>query len=130
MTEPTDVGKGSCRDVAPAVSAQNCRIDGWGRPAGGLAASKAATAAPGADNLPPNVPERMKTPGDAMGSQPYGTPSLFETGVIKNIPKNLPQHPSASAHRNCVGPMKHLLTAFNETAVKHPSSNIGTYCRG
>ena len=38
----------------------------------------------------------MKTPGDPMGSQLYGTPSPFEKGVVKNIPKNLPQYLSAS----------------------------------
>src|SRR5262245_29859070 len=36
--------------------------------AGGI--SRSATAAD-ADNLPPNVPEWMKMPGDPMGSQPY-----------------------------------------------------------
>jgi sulfane dehydrogenase subunit SoxC len=49
------------------------------------------------DNLPPNVPEWMKTPGDAMGSQPYGTPSSFEKNVVKNVPRNLKQYLSASA---------------------------------
>jgi sulfane dehydrogenase subunit SoxC len=65
---------------------------------GGLASGevRAATDATGADNLPPNIPEWMKTPGDAMGSQLYGTPSSFEKGVVKNIPKNLPQYLSAS----------------------------------
>jgi sulfane dehydrogenase subunit SoxC len=29
----------------------------------------------GAEDLPPNIPEWMKTPGDPAGSQPYGTPS-------------------------------------------------------
>jgi sulfane dehydrogenase subunit SoxC len=47
-------------------------------------------------NLPPNVPEWMKTPGDPMGSQPYGTPSPFEKDVIKNISKTLSQYLSAS----------------------------------
>ena len=47
-------------------------------------------------NLPPNVPEWMKVPGDPMGSQLYGMPSPFEKNVIKNIPKNLPQYISAS----------------------------------
>ena len=47
--------------------------------------------AEGSENLPPNVPEWMKTPGEEMGSQPYGTPSPFEKGVVKNIPKNLKQ---------------------------------------
>jgi sulfane dehydrogenase subunit SoxC len=47
-------------------------------------------------NLPPNIPEWMKVPGDPMGSQPYGTPSPFEKGVVKNISKTLPQYLSAS----------------------------------
>jgi len=38
----------------------------------------------------------MKTPGDLMGSQPYGSPSPFEKGVVKNIPTDLPQYLSAS----------------------------------
>jgi sulfane dehydrogenase subunit SoxC len=49
-----------------------------------------------AGNLPPNVPEWMKVPGDPMGSQPYGTPSPFEKDVVKNISKSLPQYLSAS----------------------------------
>jgi sulfane dehydrogenase subunit SoxC len=49
-----------------------------------------------ADNVPPNIPEWMKAPGDPMGSQLYGLPSPFEKNVVKNIPKNLPQYFSAS----------------------------------
>ena len=64
--------------------------------AGSLAGGEALAASDSADNLPPNVPEWMKTPGDPMGSQPYGTPSPFEKGVVKNIPKDLPQYLSAS----------------------------------
>ncbi|UFX42611.1 sulfite dehydrogenase [Bradyrhizobium sp. 41S5] len=48
------------------------------------------------NNLPPNVPEWMKAPGDPMGSQPYGAPSVYEKGVVKNISKTLPQYISAS----------------------------------
>ncbi|UGY02368.1 sulfite dehydrogenase [Bradyrhizobium quebecense] len=48
------------------------------------------------NNFPPNVPEWMKAPGDPMGSQPYGTPSVHEKGVVKNISKTLPQYISAS----------------------------------
>jgi sulfane dehydrogenase subunit SoxC len=48
------------------------------------------------DNLPPNVPVWMKTPGDPMGSQPYGAPSPFEKNVVKNISANLKQYISAS----------------------------------
>jgi sulfane dehydrogenase subunit SoxC len=61
-----------------------------------FAASSALAADENADNLPPNVPEWMKTPGDPMGSQLYGTPSSFEKGVGKNISKDLPQYLSAS----------------------------------
>jgi sulfane dehydrogenase subunit SoxC len=50
----------------------------------------------GPKNLPPNVPEWMKVPGDPMGSQPYGAPSPFEKDVVKNISKNLRQYLSAS----------------------------------
>jgi sulfane dehydrogenase subunit SoxC len=64
--------------------------------AGGFAAGDALAAGENADNLPPNVPVWMKTPGDPMGSQLYGTPSSFEKDVVKNIPKDLPQYLSAS----------------------------------
>ncbi|WP_371260890.1 sulfite dehydrogenase [Bradyrhizobium sp. Cp5.3] len=40
------------------------------------------------ENLPPNVPEWMKSPGDPVGSQLYGTPSPFEKSVARNIPKS------------------------------------------
>src|SRR6202046_1504504 len=64
---------------------------------GAAAAQTSVETAPtSADNLPPNVPEWMKSPGDPMGSQLYGTPSPFEKNVIKNIPKNLTQYISAS----------------------------------
>ena len=64
--------------------------------AGGIASSKALAVTENTDNLPPNVPEWMKAPGDPMGSQLYGSPSLFEKNVVKNIPTNLPQYLSAS----------------------------------
>ncbi|WP_394569567.1 sulfite dehydrogenase [Bradyrhizobium sp. 31Argb] len=47
-------------------------------------------------NLPPSIPEWMKAPGAPMGDQPYGTPSVYEKGVVKNISKTLPQYISAS----------------------------------
>jgi sulfane dehydrogenase subunit SoxC len=62
--------------------------------AGGQAVAETATA--NADNLPPNVPEWMKAPGDPMGSQLYGMPSPFEKNVVKNISKKLPQYISAA----------------------------------
>jgi sulfane dehydrogenase subunit SoxC len=63
--------------------------------ASSIAGSASATDS-NSENLPPNVPEWMKAPGDPMGSQPYGTPSPFEKNVIKNIAKDLPQYLSAS----------------------------------
>jgi sulfane dehydrogenase subunit SoxC len=65
--------------------------------AGGAVLGTGASAAADTDNLPPNVPEWMKAPGEPMGSQPYGAPSPFEKGVVKNISKNLKQYISASS---------------------------------
>jgi sulfane dehydrogenase subunit SoxC len=62
----------------------------------GLAGREAGAASEAPDNLPPHVPEWMKAPGEPMGGQPYGSPSLFEKQVVKNISKNLPQYLSAS----------------------------------
>lgn len=58
--------------------------------------SAIAADAPDASNLPPNVPEWMKAPGDPMGSEPYGSPSVYEKGVVRNISKTLKQYISAS----------------------------------
>jgi sulfane dehydrogenase subunit SoxC len=65
---------------------------------GGLsgAGALAEQASGDAGNLPPNVPEWMKAPGDPMGSQPYGAPSPYEKAVVKNISKTLPQYISAA----------------------------------
>jgi sulfane dehydrogenase subunit SoxC len=46
---------------------------------------------------PPGIPEWMTTPGADVGSQTYGLPSRFEAGVIRNVPKGLPQYISASS---------------------------------
>jgi len=37
-----------------------------------------ALAEDASSNVPPNIPEWMKAPGDPMGSQPYGAPSPFD----------------------------------------------------
>jgi len=96
ISKPTDTGK---RLVATSrrrfLREGSALVGGAAVVAGGLAGSK-ASAAENAENLPPNVPQWMKTPGDPMGSQPYGTPSTFEKDVVKNIPKNLKQYLSAS----------------------------------
>jgi len=96
MTEPTDV------DNDPAVTSrrrflrESSALMGGAVLAGGLAGGQAVAATENTDNLPPNIPEWMKAPGDPMGSQLYGAPSPFEKSVVKNIPKNLPQYLSAS----------------------------------
>ena len=63
---------------------------------GATLTGRAIGSASASSNLPPDVPEWMKTPGDPMGSQPYGSPSPFEKRVVKNISKDLPQYLSAS----------------------------------
>ncbi|MBV8848890.1 MAG: sulfite dehydrogenase [Methylobacteriaceae bacterium] len=70
--------------------------------AGGIAATSLAGDAlaeigKGTENLPPKIPEWMKTPGDPVGSQLYGTPSQFEKHVVRNVPKNAAQMISASS---------------------------------
>jgi len=96
MTEPADMAE----DLLPVASRRRFLRRGGalmgGAVASGLIGSEALAATETSENLPPNVPEWMKTPGDAMGSQLYGTPSPFEKGVVKNIPKNLSQYLSAS----------------------------------
>ena len=80
--------------------------------AGGTALAEEAkpgSEKPGSENLPPNVPEWMKAPGDPMGGQLYGAPSPFEKNLIKNIPKNLPQYISASG-RTPIGDLDGIIT--------------------
>src|SRR5579884_224818 len=90
MTELTDADD----DQDRARRSRRQFLSGSAALAGALAGASQVRA--GTDNLPPNVPEWMRAPGDPMGSQLYGAPSPFEKNVIKNIPKNLPQYISAS----------------------------------
>jgi sulfane dehydrogenase subunit SoxC len=64
---------------------------------GALLGASASAAAAETDNLPSNTPEWMKAPGEPIGSQPYGAPSPFERGVVRNISKTLKQYISASS---------------------------------
>jgi sulfane dehydrogenase subunit SoxC len=75
---------------------RNSAVAGGALVVAGLVGREVAAAPEGGENLPPNVPEWMKTPGEPMGSQPYGAPSPFEKNVVKNISKDLPQYLSAS----------------------------------
>jgi sulfane dehydrogenase subunit SoxC len=95
MTEPTDTGKRLVATSRRRFLREGGALVGGAVVASGLAGRK-ASAAENAENLPPNVPQWMKTPGDPLGSQPYGTPSIFEKDVVKNIPTNLKQYLSAS----------------------------------
>src|SRR5436305_8488853 len=89
-------------DIDPAVPSRrsflrDSALMGGAIVTGGVAAVEApAAAASPDDNLPPNIPEWMKAPGEPMGSQLYGTPSPFEKRVVKNIPTNLKQYFSAA----------------------------------
>jgi sulfane dehydrogenase subunit SoxC len=96
MTKPPDVDKDLGVTSRRRFLRDGGALVGGAVMAGSLAGSEALGAGKNADNLPPNVPEWMKTPGDPMGSQLYGKPSPFEKDVIKNIEKNLPQYLSAS----------------------------------
>src|SRR4030088_1046530 len=96
MTEPTDIDEDIAATSRRRFLREGGALVGGAIVAGALAGSEAPGASESADNLPPNVPEWMKTPGDPMGSQPYGMPSLFEKAVVKNIRHNLPQYLSAS----------------------------------
>src|SRR5260370_1464778 len=95
MTGPTDADNDPAARSRRRFLREGSALMGGAVVAGGLA-GRALAAGENADNLPPNIPEWMKTPGDPMGSQLYGTPSPFENSVVKNIPKNLPQYLSAS----------------------------------
>jgi sulfane dehydrogenase subunit SoxC len=86
-------GKNNFSQTSRRALLRNAAVIGSAALAGSAVRGASAS---GANNLPPNVPEWMKVPGDPMGSQPYGTPSPFERNVVKNISKNLPQYLSAS----------------------------------
>ena len=78
MTEPTDVDEDLVMTSRRRFLRDGGALVGGAVMAGSLAGSEALGAGKNADNLPPNVPEWMKTPGDPMGSQLYGKPSPFE----------------------------------------------------
>ena len=75
----------------PARTTRRRFLQGGTAVAGGAVLGAGASAAAETDNLPPNIPEWMKAPGEPMGAQPYGAPSPFEKDVGKNISKTLKQ---------------------------------------
>src|SRR3954465_9108239 len=84
MTKPTDIDRNVASASRRRFLREGSALLGGAVIAGGLAGGEARAAAENTGNLPPNVPEWMKTPGDPMGTQPYGAPSPFEKDVIKN----------------------------------------------
>ncbi|MEO8714592.1 MAG: sulfite dehydrogenase, partial [Acetobacteraceae bacterium] len=48
-------------------------------------------------NIPPKIPEWMKAPGAPVGSELYGTPSPFESKVVRNVPKDQAQYFSSAS---------------------------------
>ena len=96
MTKPTENSEDPAATSRRRFLRKGGAVLGGAVVAGGLGGSKLSAATENSENLPPNVPEWMKTPGDPMGSQLYGSPSPFEKGVVKNIAENLPQYLSAS----------------------------------
>jgi sulfane dehydrogenase subunit SoxC len=108
MTEPTDLDNDLAVTSRRRFLREGSALMG-GAVLGSLAGGEISAATANADNLPPNIPEWMKTPGDPMGSQLYGTPSPFEKGVVKNIPNNLPQYLSASG-RTPLGDLDGIIT--------------------
>src|SRR3979490_1631000 len=72
MTEPADIDKGIAPTSRRRFLREGGALLGGAVVAGGLGGREALGASEGADNLPPNVPEWMKTPGHPMGSQTHG----------------------------------------------------------
>ena len=85
MTEPTKIDENTAEPSRRRFLRGGGALVGGAVVAGGLAENEGLAASEGSGNLPPNIPQWMKTPGDAMGSQSYGTPSRFEKDVVKNI---------------------------------------------
>ena len=69
--------------------------------AGALTAGLGAPGARAEDGAgtasPPGVPEWTRVPGADVGSETYGTPSPFERGVVRTVPKGAKQYGSAAS---------------------------------
>jgi sulfane dehydrogenase subunit SoxC len=91
MSSPIDV------DDKSAPTTRRRFLQGGTAVASGALLGAGAAAGAETNNLPPNIPEWMKAPGEPTGGQLYGAPSPFEEGVVKNISKTLKQYISASS---------------------------------
>jgi sulfane dehydrogenase subunit SoxC len=72
-------------------------VHGAAAAVGALTGSGIPARARAADAVPPAAPDWMKVPGADVGSQTYGTPSRYESAVIRNVPQGLKQYESASS---------------------------------
>ena len=95
MTEPADLDNDPPITSRRRFLREGSALMSGAVVAGGLAAT--ATQAATIDNVPPNIPEWMKTPGDTVGSQLYGMPSPFEKDIVRNVPKGGAQYISAAS---------------------------------
>jgi sulfane dehydrogenase subunit SoxC len=108
-TKPTDLGDAKAKSALSRrkILSQSSALLGGAVISG--VTGVPACAEDASSNLPPNIPEWMKAPGEPMGSQPYGAPSPFEKDVIKNISTKLPQYISASG-RTPIGDLDGIIT--------------------
>ena len=96
MTEPRDAD-GKTAVTSRRRFLREGTLAGGAVLTGGIAGKAVAESAADAGNLPPDIPEWMKAPGDPTGGQLYGAPSSYEKAVVKNISKTLQQYISASS---------------------------------
>jgi sulfane dehydrogenase subunit SoxC len=64
---------------------------------GASAAVAKATGAKSTADALPAIPDSMKALGTPIGTQPYGTPSPFESGVVRNVPAKQAQYWSSTS---------------------------------
>jgi sulfane dehydrogenase subunit SoxC len=83
-------------DPQPVRSPRRSFLRSTGALIGAVAAGAAGDAL-GADASPPAIPDSMKAPGAPVGGKLYGTPSPYESKVIRNVPANQAQYISNSS---------------------------------
>jgi len=86
MAKPTDVDKDKTATSRRRFLREGGVLVGGAVVAGSLAGSKALAENESRDNLPPNVPEWMKTPGDPMGGAALRDAFAVREGCHKKHP--------------------------------------------
>lgn len=74
----------------------------------GVAGEAAAQEA--ASNLPPNVPEWMKAPGEDTGAEAYGKPSSFEKAITRKLAKGETKQFTSSYSRTPLQDLDGIIT--------------------